>query len=98
MNGFTKEKIIDYADKLLISLNDKECQDLLDEFDVINSNMELISKIEGLSEIEPLSFPQEIRVNELRCDEKIRNIDTSDALKNSDGKLEDVIEIPKVVG
>ena len=41
---FTKELILDYADKLLIGLSDEEVDMLLKEFDVINQNMENVKK------------------------------------------------------
>lgn len=95
---FTKEKINDYADKLLIGLSDEECETLLEEFDVINENMELIEKIPNLKEVEPLSFPVEIKLESLRDDVAEESLPIEDILKNSDDTIERYIEVPKVVG
>ena len=56
---FTKELILNYADKLLIGLSDEEVDMLLKEFDVINQNMEKINEIKGLENINPAHFPQD---------------------------------------
>lgn len=95
---FTEVKIKDYANKLLFDLSETEVKDLLEEFDTINENMEKIASIKGIEKVEPLHFPQEIYTDVLRDDKDSRNIPTKDALCNSDGLLEDVIEVPKVVG
>jgi len=95
---FTKEMINDYADKLLIGLSEKEAEVLLEEFDVIKENMELISQIENIKDVEPLSFPYDITIDFLREDEAKQSIDIDDALKNCDAKIDRMIEVPKVVG
>jgi len=95
---FTKELIEDYADKLLIGLSDEECDLLLKEFDVIKEKMDIISHIEGIEKVEPLSFPQEIMTKFYREDNNVSNIKTEDALKNAGDKIEDVVIVPKVVG
>ena len=43
MSKFTKELIEDYADKLLIGLTEEETTTILDEFEVIEANMDLIN-------------------------------------------------------
>lgn len=95
---FTEEKIKDYANKLLFDLSDEEVKDLLLEFDTINENMEKIASIKGIEDVEPLHFPQELFIDELRDDNECRNISTKDALSNSKGTIEDVVSVPKVVG
>ena len=95
---FTKELLNKYANDLLFDLSEEEVNLLLEEFDVIRENMEIISNIEGISEVEPLSFPYDITVSSLRDDEDLQNISTEDALKNCHDKIEDVAIVPKVVG
>lgn len=95
---FTKELMNKYANDLLFDLSEEEVNLLLEEFDVIRENMEIISNIEGISEVEPLSFPYDITVSSLRDDEDLKNISTEDALKNCHDKIEDVAIVPKVVG
>ena len=48
MGRFTKEMIDDYADKLLIGLTEEENRMVLEEFDEIDMNIDLINKIENI--------------------------------------------------
>lgn len=95
---FTKEKMEDLADKLLIGLSDDEIKLLLDEFDVINENMELIEKIPGLEKIEPQSFPTDFKISSLRADKATESLPIEDVLKNCDKQIDRMVEVPKVVG
>ena len=47
MSKFNEELMYDYADKLLIGLTLEEAKTLVDEFDVIESRMDLINEIEN---------------------------------------------------
>ena len=95
---FTKEMINDYADKLLIGLTDEECNTLLDEFNVIKDNMELIDQIPDLDKVEALSFPYDITTNHLREDISSESLTIDEIIANCDDTIEGCIEVPKVVG
>ena len=95
---FTKEMIKDYADKLLIGLTDEEVNTLLDEFDVIKDNMELIDKIPNLKDVEPLSFPYDMTTDTLRDDIAEESLTNDEIIQNCDDTIEGCIEVPKVVG
>ncbi len=95
---FTKELMNKYSNDLLFDLSDDEVDLLLEEFDVIRENMEIISNIEGIREVKPLSFPYDMTISSLRDDDDAQNITTDDALKNCHDKIEDVAIVPKVVG
>ena len=56
MKTFTKDEIIKFADKLLIGLTDEEADALLDEFDVINENINQINNLD-LSDVTPAFMP-----------------------------------------
>ena len=56
MSKFTKEMVDDYADKLLIGLTPEENKMVLDEFEIIDKNINIINEIEGIEEIEPISW------------------------------------------
>lgn len=94
---FTKDIINDYADKLLIGLTEEENTLLLREFDVINDNMAKINNVKGLENIEPLHFPQDLRVKGIRNGRTSRMIDIDDALKNCDDYIDREVEIIRVV-
>ena len=97
MSKFNEELMQEYADKLLIGLTDEEAKTLVDEFDVIESRMDLINEIEGINEVEPMHFPFMLEPN-IRDGKEIINDNTEKLLKNSDKVSEYEIEVPKVVG
>lgn len=97
MSKFNVELMHEYADKLLIGLTLEEAETLVNEFDVIESRMDLINEIKGINEVEPMHFPFMVEPN-IRDGKEIFNDNTEDLLKNSDKLSEHEIEVPKVVG
>lgn len=93
----TKEKLKNYANKLMFDMEDSEYETLLKEFDVIEKYMDLISGIEGIENVEPMTFPFELDDIKLRNDEESRNIRIEDALSNTGSKKGREICVPKVV-
>lgn len=99
MSNFTKEMIDDYANKLLIGLSEDERNMIQQEFDEIEKNMNLINQIPNISDVEVQSYPYEMEIDELRCDDDIAeeiNIDV--LLRNCDVVEGREVEVPKVVG
>ena len=45
MGKFTSEMVVDYADKLLIGLKEEEIKMVLDEFEIIDRNINVINNI-----------------------------------------------------
>ena len=99
MSNFTKEKIDKYANDLLIGLTDEERTMIQEEFDTIEKNMDLINKIPNIKDVEPLSYPFEMYVDDLRSDDEVgKQIDIDDLLSNCDVVEGREVEVPKVVG
>ena len=98
MSKFTKEMVDNYADKLLIGLSEEENQMVLDEFDAIDENLDLVNKIEGISEVEPMTHCLDDFIYELREDVVVASPSIEDILSNSDDTTEREIVVPKVVG
>jgi aspartyl/glutamyl-tRNA(Asn/Gln) amidotransferase C subunit len=99
MSNFTKEKIDKYANDLLIGLTDEERTMIQEEFDTIEKNMDLINKIPNIKDVEPLSYPFEMYVDDLREDTKEgEKIDIDELLSNCDVVEGREVEVPKVVG
>ncbi len=99
MSNFTKEKIDKYANDLLIGLTDEERTMIQEEFDDIEKNMELINKIDGIKEVEPLSYPYEMEIDDLRSDDEVDETIEIDTLLRNAGKVDGrEVEVPKVVG
>ena len=95
---FTKEKIYEYADKLLIGLSEEENEMVLKEFDAIDESIDLINKIEGISEVEPMTHCLDDFEYVLRDDIVEESPSIEELIQNSDETTEREIVVPKVVG
>lgn len=93
----TKEKLKSYANKLMFDMEDEEYETLLNEFEVILKQMDLIGNISNINNVEPMTFPFELENVELRNDNESRNIEIEDALSNTASKKGREIRVPKVV-
>lgn len=97
MAKFTSEMVDDYADKLLIGLTKEENQMVLDEFEIIDENINLINEIEGIEKVEPMTHCLDDFEFELREDVVEESCDIDDILSNCDVHNDREIEVPKVV-
>ena len=98
MSKFTKEMVNDYADKLLIGLTEEENKMVLDEFEIIDHNIDLINEIKGISDVEPMTHCLDDFYCELREDEIIESVPIEELLRNSDETEDREIVVPRVVG
>lgn len=94
---FTSDMVNDYADKLLIGLTEEENKMVLDEFEVIDKNINIINEIEGIEEINPMSHCLDDFTYELREDEIEESVDIDELLQNCDDYINDEVKVPKVV-
>ena len=97
MEKFTREMVVDYADKLLIGLTEEEINMVLSEFDIIDKNIDLINKIPNIEEIEPMTHCLDNFEYVLREDEVEESVEIEDLLKNGDEYLDREVKVPKVV-
>lgn len=97
MSKFTKEMVNDYAEKLLIGLTDEETKLVLDEFEIIDQNIDLINKISNIVEIEPMTHALDDFSFELREDIYTETIPIEEALRNAGATDGREVEVPKVV-
>lgn len=93
----TKEKLKKYAEKLMFRMSDSEYDTLLEEFDIILNQMELIGRIEGINNFEPMIFPIVSYERELRNDECTEELTVNDVLSNTKHQVRDQVKVPKVV-
>lgn len=94
---FTSEMVDDYADKLLIGLTREENQMVLDEFEIIDKNIDVINEIPDIEDVEPMSWCLDDFSFELREDEVEESTPIEDLLKNCDVYNDREVEVPKVV-
>ena len=98
MSKFTKELVDKYADNLLIGLTDEENSLVLSEFDIIDKNMELITKIPGIENVEPMTHALDNFEYVLREDEAEESVEIDKLLQNCDDYEGREVKVPKVVG
>ena len=97
MAKFTKEMVIDYADKLLIGLTEEEVKMVLDEFEVIDKNISLVNEIPEIEKVEPMTHCLDDFIYELREDVVEESTPIDDMLANCDSYLNREVKVPKVV-
>ena len=94
----TKEKLKDYAAKLMFDMEDSEYEKTLEEFETIEKHMALIGGIEGIENVEPMTFPYVIYHANFREDEAKDCLTNEEVLSNSKETKANQIKVPKVVG
>lgn len=97
MSQIKKENLKDYAKKLMFDMDESEYDTLLNEFDIILKQMDLIGNIKNINEVEPMSFPFIIDNKNLRPDTVTSSITVEEALSNVKEKVGNEIKVPKVV-
>lgn len=94
---FTPEMVDDYADKLLIGLTKEENKMVLDEFEIIDSNIDLINQIPDIEKVIPMSHCLDDFIYELREDVVEDSVPIEDLLQNCDEYTDREVQVPKVV-
>ena len=98
MKKVTKDVLIDASNRLLFEMDDREYDTLLEEFDIISKQMELMGEIKGVDEAKPMTFPYEVITTYLREDTPKDTLSKEDVLKNAKNVKDGQIKLPKVVG
>jgi len=98
MSKFTKEMVDNYAEKLLIGLTEEENQMVLDEFEIIDQNIDLINQIDKIEQVEPMTHCLDCFEFEFREDVVEESVEIEQLLQNCDEHSEREVEVPKVVG
>lgn len=93
-----KEKLKDYANKLMFDMNDEEYTTLQEEFDIILKQMDLIGNIPNISSVSPMTFPFKLEEASLREDEVGDYLVVNEVLENAHHQVNDQVKVPKVVG
>ena len=92
-----KETLMMLANKLMFTMDDSEYDTLLEEFDTIIKQMDLIGKIDGIDNVEPMVYPISLSDVVLREDIVKDELEIDDILVNSGSKLYNQVRLPKVV-
>lgn len=92
-----KDKLKEYAQKLMFDMDEKEYETLQKEFDVIIRRMDVIDKIPNLHGVKPMSFPFLLDDRSLRNDEVGDYLTVGEVLSNAKHQVNDQVKVPKVV-
>lgn len=98
MKKVTKDVLKTVANNLMFDMSDSQYETLLEEFSIITKQMELVGKIPGISEVEPMTFPYATNSTYLREDEVNEPLERDEALKNAKDVVDGQVRLPKVVG
>ena len=98
MSRFTSELVDELAEKLLIGLSPEENKMVLDEFAIIDENLQKVEDIENIKNVEPMTHCLDDFTFSLREDVVTPSIPIKDALKNCEKVEGREVEVPKVVG
>ena len=97
MAKFTKEMVDSYADKLLIGLTSEENKMVLDEFEVIDKDIDIINTIDNINNVEPMTYALDNFDCKLRSDIAEESPKVEELLRNAKKTMGSEIEVPKVV-
>ena len=92
-----KETLKMLANKLMFTMEDNEYNTLLEEFDTIQKQMDLIGRIQGINDVEPMSYPFLLDDVCLREDVVVDELEIDEILQNSGSNLYNQVKLPKVV-
>ena len=95
----TRDVLDKLAKKLMFKMNEEEYQTLESEFDIILKQMEFIDKIDGIENVNPMTFPFDLELddNDLREDIYNNDIDFNDMVINVKDYDDNRVKVPKVV-
>ena len=93
----TRDVLDKLAKKLMFKMNEEEYQTLESEFDIILKQMEYIDKIDGIENVNPMTFPFDLELddNDLREDICNNEIDFNDMVINVKDYDDNRVKVPK---
>lgn len=97
MKTITIDVLKDAANRLLFDMSDEQYETLYEEFKILTVQMEMIGKIEGLENEEPMTFPFDCSTDFLREDEVEEILPREEVLQNAGSISDEQIKLPKVV-
>ena len=95
----TRDKLEEYAKKLMFEMNEEEYKTLEDEFKVILKQMDLIDNIKDIEGVSPMTFPFDLELDDrcLRGDNYNNEITFDDMKINVKEYENNMVKVPKVV-
>ena len=94
---FNQDTIDKLSDLLMIGLTPDENKMILDEFEIIDKNINKINDIEGIADAVPMTHTLDNFDADLREDIAEESVPIEDLLSNCDQVNDREVEVPKVV-
>ena len=98
MVKYDKDLLKKCANNLLFDMSDEQYDLLLKEFDTLTKQMEILGEIEGLDDVQPMTFPFNVTTSYLRKDIPEESLSKEEILRNAKDVQDGQIKLPKVVG
>ena len=97
MIKITLELLKNCANNLMFDMKEEEYETLDKEFDTLIKQMSLMDDIEGINDVEPMTFPFDCSTDYLREDVEGEMLDSKEVLRNAKEVTANQIKLPKVV-
>ncbi len=56
----TKSEIKDLAKKVLINIDDEDCEAIIHDWELISAQLKIIDSIHGVSDLKPMNYPRDL--------------------------------------
>ncbi len=95
----TKEEIKIIAQKVLINIDDEDCETIISDWNLISEQLKIIDSIDGVDDVEPMNYPCDLQndLSSLRNDDVSFVSNKQDILNNSEFHDEDYFKNKGVI-
>ena len=93
----TIDNLKEYSKKIMFYMNEEEYKTLEEEFKILLKQVDMIDKINGIKDFEPMSFPFPLEDAYLREDEEETSLESKEAFSNCKDVQDNQVKLPKVV-
>ena len=97
MKKVDKELLKVSAHKMMFDMSEEQYDALLKEFSYLLKQLEYMGDIPHIDEVEPMTFPFEVKTTFLREDVVEKPLSKEEALKNAQDVVDGQVKLPKVV-
>ena len=97
MKKVTKDVLKKTANNLMFDMTDEEYEQLVEDFEVVLKQIKIFESIDGIDDVEPMTFPYDVTNDYLREDEVTAPENRDNILRNANDVKDGQIRLPKVV-
>ena len=97
MKRVDKELLKVSAHKMMIDMSEEQYDALLNEFQILLKQLDFMGDIPHIDEVEPMTFPFEIKTTFLREDVVTEPLSKDEVLRNAPDVKDGQVRLPKVV-